>query len=375
MNEVGQYDFCPKCGALVRDGICQSCGYQIPGYKPDVHAAVNTASPVSNSPSQNGQPQYNGQQYNPYSMYQPQKKSNNKVWIGIAIGGAIFLFLAIFAIFALIFGLVMTGISKEEKESSWEEMYPYEYDDNYEYDYDDYFYDDYDDYFYDEYDWDEEYDTQNSDYYEFANEIRTDLEYSVDIEYEDSAGNSEESSNYILSHGSVKISGVPNEDALNEALTNEVMRAKKSYSEAYLEQSYDYFYSVVEPYVTYMDENVCSVVFIVYEYYAGHPELADGMNSWISCVNMDVRNGVVLDNTSLREMDAIFAEEFKAKSYAQNGNTGAEDLSVEEILCYLTSEENLIIFYTPLGVEIGICFEGEDGTGNWVTVTYKEESV
>ena len=91
MNEVGQYDFCPQSGALARDGVCQSCGHQIAGYRPDENAAVNTAHPVENQPVQenvpsqnlqqqsNGQPQYNGQaQYNGQTQYNGQSQYNGQ---------------------------------------------------------------------------------------------------------------------------------------------------------------------------------------------------------------------------------------------------------------------------------------------------------
>ena len=29
MDQSGKFDFCPKCGALARDGVCQSCGYHL----------------------------------------------------------------------------------------------------------------------------------------------------------------------------------------------------------------------------------------------------------------------------------------------------------------------------------------------------------
>ena len=27
MSENRDFDFCPRCGALMQDGICRSCGY------------------------------------------------------------------------------------------------------------------------------------------------------------------------------------------------------------------------------------------------------------------------------------------------------------------------------------------------------------
>ena len=99
------------------------------------------------------------------------------------------------------------------------------------------------------------------------------------------------------------------------------------------------------------------------------------VNSWIACVNIDVKNGKVLKNTEMYDVDDAFAKEFRIRSHMQNGVAEVDNMSEQEILDYLTDEQSLIIFYTPLGIEIGIGFAGEDGMGNWVTVTYKEESI
>ena len=450
MNEVGQYDFCPQCGALARDGVCQSCGHQIAGYRPDENAAVNTAHPVENQPVQenvpsqnlqqqsngqpqyngqaqyngqtqyngqsqyngqpqyngqsqyNGQPQYNGQaQYNgqpyntsqqyyngqQYSPYQQPKNNNHKMWIGIAIGAVVFLMLALFIVVVMIFSAVATEINKETK--NWQEDYFYDYDydsdydysydygDDYDYDYDDdYNFDFFDDFGYgnyDDYGWDDEYEDFESEYYEFSNEIRDDLSYSVEIEYDDSLSGDSEEEDYYVSYGTVVIDGIPNADEVNKALADEVLRAKQSYTEAYLEQEYTYFYSIVDPYVTYMDNDVCSVAYMVYEYYESEDDQKTGVNSWIASVNINVVNGTIIENTSMRAMDLEFAEEFREKSNIQNGSLEVDEMSAEEILQYLTDEQSLIIFYTPMGMEVGICFEGNDGTGSWVTVTYKEQ--
>ena len=32
MNEEKNFGFCPRCGALMHDGVCRSCGYRSSGY-------------------------------------------------------------------------------------------------------------------------------------------------------------------------------------------------------------------------------------------------------------------------------------------------------------------------------------------------------
>ncbi|MBR7089576.1 MAG: hypothetical protein IKI46_03665, partial [Lachnospiraceae bacterium] len=56
---MARFDFCPKCGALARDGVCTSCGYKVPG-------AVTDSEPPVNA----GQTGYEGQPSQ--SAYMPQ---------------------------------------------------------------------------------------------------------------------------------------------------------------------------------------------------------------------------------------------------------------------------------------------------------------
>ena len=298
------------------------------------------------------------------NMMQP-KKNPDKVWIGVAIGIAVFWLLCIFGIGAVVLAIAISGYSDEKETEMWEENYDY-YDDYNFYDDDFYDYDDHEDYEYFE-----DYSEVNSDYYEFDNAIRTDLDYSVSVAYEENEINSD----YSVHYGMVEITGVPNEDKINAALSNEIVRVKRSFSQTYLEQEYAGIYSTADPYITYMDENICSVIFVVYEYLMDGSDSVANVNSWIACVNIDVKNGKVLKNTEMYDVDDAFAKEFRIRSHMQNGVAEVDNMSEQEILDYLTDEQSLIIFYTPLGIEIGIGFAGEDGMGNWVTVTYKEESI
>lgn len=469
MKETGKYDFCPKCGALTKDGVCQSCGFRMPeaadaeqtsgtelgnaeanitqseaGEVQQASGAVqiqpyqggrysgqppyNSQSQYSSQPQYSGQPQYSSQQpyggqpqYNSQQQYggqpqyngqqqyggQPQYNSrpqyggqpqyngqpqygsqpqygmqpypfqpylksnggNKKIWLGIAIGAGICLLIAFFAVFVMIIGIAVseTNGTYETGDSStdtWGDAYDeYQSDEEYGGDY----YTE-EDYGYDEYDGSDD----GAMYYEFGNDIRNDLDYSVKMEYANNykGGSGQEEQRYVLAEGSVTLKGIPNEEAVNQALADALKEAKTSYYDAYLTQEYDYFYSVIEPYVTYMDEEVCSVIFTVYEYFELPGEDTERVNTWISSVNIDVTEGKVLTNTEMMEFDMEFAEEFRTKSNEQNGEVLPDDMTGEQILAFLQSEEGLIIFHTPLGMEVGICFDDADGLGNWITVTY-----
>ena len=45
MNEQDQLSLCPKCGAHIEDGVCQLCGYEVPGQTAQVEDNVIYNSP------------------------------------------------------------------------------------------------------------------------------------------------------------------------------------------------------------------------------------------------------------------------------------------------------------------------------------------
>ena len=68
------------------------------------------------------------------------------------------------------------------------------------------------------------------------------------------------------------------------------------------------------------------------------------------------------------DIDDEFAIDFRKRCEEQNGEiNGLNYYSDQQIREYLTNENSLIIFYTPLGMEVGIHYD--DG---WATVTYKD---
>lgn len=41
-EQAGKIDFCPKCGALTQNGVCQSCGYQLGTDAEQIRTEVET---------------------------------------------------------------------------------------------------------------------------------------------------------------------------------------------------------------------------------------------------------------------------------------------------------------------------------------------
>lgn len=211
--------FCPKCGALLRDNVCPSCGFG--ENNPEATETTVTTETMNNMETAGQQPRpyeaymnnmydpnayntqqgsydpnaYNTQQggYDPnaynmqggYNAYngtygqngyytnpaQPPQKKSNKGVIAIVISGVVLL---IAAIVAVIFVLAKAlGAEVEEDEYSYEDNYDYDYDEDdsdEDYDFeDDYDFDDEDDYGFD--DQDDEYTDYDEDLLAFVDDI------------------------------------------------------------------------------------------------------------------------------------------------------------------------------------------------------------
>ena len=203
--------------------------------------------------------------------------------------------------------------------------------------------------------------THGEYYGEIKDAVRTDLAYSIEWENYEYAGNSDTvmiSIDYPVIRGDV-----PNLGLLNDAIESEMDYFEEYYEEysKYM-QPEEIFAVYSEGFVTYMDESVMSVVFqenIYTDYW---------VDCGLFCVNIDMENGMVLDNGSILEVDDEFAVDFRTRSREQNGETEVlEYLTDQEVAYYLKDGSTGIIFYTPMGMEIGLnC--GEE----YLTVTYQD---
>ena len=119
-------------------------------------------------------------------------------------------------------------------------------------------------------------------------------------------------------------------------------------------------------YVTYMDEEKISIV--LQEDYE-----MDGQSSIsLYSINVDLISGEIMDNGGLIEYSPQLAERFRDQSSRQNGRVEAvEMMDDEQLLDFLSDENTNIVFYTPVGLEIGFNYTTSDSTG-WVTATIKD---
>lgn len=199
--------------------------------------------------------------------------------------------------------------------------------------------------------------TPADDYYlELADSIRDDLSYSVDFEdYEVYDVNY----NVDIWVQYVQVSDdIPFADDINEQLKGAAMY----YAEQFDSIGATDLQLTSLSYVTYMDEKTLSVVVderYSYENYVQYD---------LYCMNFDLTTGALLYNTEIIDADKSLAKAFRRQSEYQNGVTSSvEDYTNDEIEEFLSSEDSLILFYTPVGLEIG--YNHPDG---WVTATFKD---
>ena len=346
---------------------------------------------------------YDNGMNNPYSPFAiPQKKKNTGLIVGVIIGVIVLFLIAIFALLYRAFA----SLNKEERryeDYNNDDYYNdgYDFDDDYDFDYgydddygydgnygygNDYFYDYGDDDFYDYgdgygygnvpyYDYDfgggydddygDDYDYDSDEYYTLHNDIKDDLSYTVEIEDLDYDADNDNVS-ISVSYPVISGNNVPNLDKINSDIEKKVTGFTDNYEDiisSYPMGEDDEFIATVEGYVTYMTEDVLSIVFKEDGYYSAYYGLAS-----LYCINIDMKDGVIMENTGIIDVDDEFSIDFRKRSDIQNG--AYQELATmtdQQITEYLKSKDNLIIFYTPQGMEIG--FNHPNG---WVTVTYKD---
>lgn len=312
-------------------------------------------------------------QYSPYAG--PARTSNMKLIVGI-VAGIIILFLI--AVFALTYKAVSLFTEERERirRNNFEE---HEFNDNreknreerrqedvtdpyddFDYGYD--YYDDQDDY-YNDYFYEDDYDYDNDQYYTLHDDIKENLSYSVEFDYYEYDTDFEDVA-IVVSYPVIKGNQVPNLDHLNELIQSEVDLFKDYYEEEYADlmgEEGSYFSALSSGYVTYMDEEKLSIAFSEYIY------TNDYRYAYLYSINIDMENGVVLDNENILGVDDDFSVEFRRKSDIQNGEIAyLTAMTDQEITDYFNSPD-IIVFYTPQGMEIGFNYEA-----GWVTVTYEE---
>lgn len=321
-------------------------------------------NPYNNNPYNN---QYNNNPYNnnnPYSPYTvPPKKNKTGLIIGIVIGIVVLLLIVVFAL-AYRAMTLLRQVNIKMRNSRNEYQFDYDDDDwglnrywkDNDSDYGDDWYDGYGDWY--------DYNNDDSQYYDLHDDIREDLSYSVDMdyyEYDEADENVDVLAEYPIIQGNV-----PNLGNLNDVIRGEVDSFISYFEEEYKgyitgDDNYEVF---IQGYVTYMDEDKISIVFDerVYSY-----DYSDYIDVYLCCINVDMENGVVLENQNMLRIDDDFSVDFREKSDIQNGEVYYMSMMSDQEITDHFNSTDVIVFYTPMGMEIG--FNYAEG---WITVTYSE---
>lgn len=355
------------------------------GNNPYGGQAAQNDNPYYNNPygGQNtqGSNQYGGQkaqnnnQYSPYAA--PPKKNNTGLIVGIV---AAVIVLLLVALGALIYKVVSLYSDPKNSRRSVREEYEFDddewdkdqdhkddelYDDhNDDYDDDNYDYDDdhynYDDDYYDDYNYDDD------EYYTLHDDIKENLSYSVEFDYYE-YDTDLENVDIVVFYPVIsnKDGDIPNLDKLNSTIQSEVdflvEYFEDEYEDYFANDDDSYFQATSTGYVTYMDEEKMSIVFSENVY-------SDYYNDvFLYSINIDMENGIILDNESMLNVNDDFSVEFREKSDIQNGEIDRLTMMSDQEITDHFDSTDIIVFYTPQGMEIG--FNYDEG---WVTVTYKD---
>lgn len=220
-----------------------------------------------------------------------------------------------------------------------------------------------------EYEWDEDgvYGiTPDADYYAgLTDSINTTTDYQIrweDYNFEDHDTAAEIRVTYPQIVGDT----IPNLEHLNESLHTFSVSIMDFYTDFYLQnrQEEDYLDASAEAFITYNDDSTASIVI------SQEITMTDAYHRYLCSLNVDLINGVIDWNTQMLDIDDDFLKEFRKQIAVQN-NWNME-FSDQELYEYLNDENTLILYYTPVGLEIGINYVDEYNEVSWVTATIKE---
>ena len=241
---------------------------------------------------------------------------------------------------------------------------------------------------YEEYDelTDDAYDYFDEDTYVFDDYITTDVCYRILYDkwvYNNTDGlyDGEEVMfpDDIVGYGEyIKLTGtgLENENELNELLFDKSVMGMDTWFWEDMEFSDDQIVLLEGyPYVSYMDDGVLSVIF---EYigwliddYGEDDEESTYVFGCLDSVNIDMTTGEIIDVMDKVSVDEGFVDFFVRESDEQNG-TEFNNSESKELILDTFSNNGVVAFYTPLGVEYGYSTSNNMG---YFTITVPSEEM
>lgn len=201
-------------------------------------------------------------------------------------------------------------------------------------------------------------------YVEIADAVRTDLSYQIEWEECNLKSDRADASFYTVYP---QLAGdIPHGKELNEYISQEALFYRE-YCEMYVrEMGYTSCHIQSSGYVTYMDEDTVSIVFeeMLMLDSTGIPGLFD--------INIDLNTGTVLEHDGMISYTEELAQRFRSQNEYQNNEKLEESDWTDEQLRQLLEDSGGIVFFTPVGLEIGFNYNGAGNAYGWVTVTLKD---
>ncbi len=215
-----------------------------------------------------------------------------------------------------------------------------------------------------------EYD--GAEYYEeFADCIDENLSYQVVRQFET---NYDKDLGVCLRTSYVQLEGdIPNLQTINETLCSkgcyylDYYKESRDSIEEYLRNNPNATYlATTRCYVPYTSEDTISVIYQDDAYLAGE------RGFFLTCVNINLTTGTILDNEELIQLPDDFGEEFVRRSEAQNGKSaGTEYYNGDQILEKLRDKNSQIVFFSPVGLELGFEYQEAEISG-WLTISLRD---
>ena len=198
------------------------------------------------------------------------------------------------------------------------------------------------------------------------NAFRDDLSYEL-VFREETYRSDDVEVQLVVEYPQIISGDVPNYDYINQALRYDYDYFHNFFTEdvkPFMDRD-SIFQVSIDSHVTYMDESILSVVFVE----RVRINLENDPFSMVNyfCMNFDLETGVLLEDTELLWLDENFAADFRRREAWENGEEALTNYSDEEILKMLKDPAYLVVFYTPMGMEVGL------NLGNRVVyVTYED---
>ena len=155
--------------------------------------------------------------------------------------------------------------------------------------------------------------------------------------------------------------------AVNEQLRDQSISALYYYLENNDAEDGTFYTLYSDSIITFNNDEIFSVVYDINSYEGNNTKLF-----YLHGVNVDVKNGQVMDNTQILNFDDDFTKFFIQRSNTQNSTVPAINGSdISDTTKLFNNDDSLILFFTPLGVEVGINYRYY-GSFGWVTVTLND---